>query len=159
VLCENAMAAAQACMESGMDVLITYTGDGVINDVAAGADTRGDAVPPLLPAKQASSLAWPAALPLSAFLGLPTSFMTHAPEDYSILILALPRSASDTALDRFLKNSAARRAGKSNTVDLIFFCDSDERFTAAETCCTLYRQRPGVTARIFRGVGSREDKI
>jgi len=154
VLCENALAAAQSCMESGMDVLIGYTGicainGGVINDGAiygadAGSDARGDAVPLLLPAKQASSLAWPAALPLSAFPEFPV-----APDDYSILILSLPRSASDTALDRFLKNTAVRRAGKNNTVDLIFFCDSSSgRFAAAETCCTLYRQRPGVTARM-----------
>jgi len=128
-----------------MDVLIGYTGIAVKDD-AAGSDT-----PLLLPAKQASSFAWPAALPLSAFPEFPPAFMPPAPDDYSILILALPRSASDTALDRFLKNTAIRRAGKSNTVDLIFFCDSgDERYTAAETCCALYRQRPGVTARIMR---------
>jgi len=140
VLCENALAAAQACMESGMDVLIGYTGIVISED---------GGVPLLLPAKQASSLAWPAALPLSASPDLPTSFMTPAPEDYSILILALPRSASDTSLDRFLKNTAARRAGKNSVVDLIFFCDNDnERLAAAETCCALYRQRPGVTARI-----------
>jgi hypothetical protein len=135
VLCENALAAAQACMESGMDVLIGYTGGGVRDD---------GGVPLLLPAKQASSLAWPAALSLSAYMDLPA-----APEDYSILILALPRSDSDTALDRFLKNTDARRAGKNSAVDLIFFCgDNTERYTAAETCCTLYRQRPGITARI-----------
>jgi len=159
VLCENAMAAAQACMESGMDVLIGYTGivikaDAVKDGAAAGSDT-----PLLLSAKQASSLAWPAALPLSAFLEFPPPFMAPAPDDYSILILALPRTASDTALDRFLKNTAARRAGKSDVIDLIFFCDnSEERFAAAETCCTLYRQRPGVTARIIRdqGPGARD---
>jgi hypothetical protein len=153
VLCENAMAAAQACMESGMDVLIGYTGVVVKADAVK---DRSD-IPLLLPAKQASSLAWPAALPISAspeiqpaFMPpafMPPAFMPPAPDDYSILILALPRSASDTALDRFLKNTAARHAGKNNTVDLIFFCDSNERLTAAETCCTLYRQRPGVTAR------------
>jgi len=144
VLCENALAAAQACLESGMDVLITYTSDAAV---------RSD-IPLLLSAKQASSLAWPAALPLSASMELPAT-----PEDYSILILALPRSASDTALDRFLKNTAASRAGKNSVVELIFFCDDDnERFVAAETCCALYRQRPGITARIVReqGVGSRE---
>ena len=140
VLCENALTAAQACMESGMDVLIGYTGS-IIKDDA------GEVL--LLPAKQSSSLAWPAALPLSGSLELPC-----APEDYSILILALPRSASDTALDRFLKNTAARRAGKNSVVELIFFCDNapsgdggNDRFTAAETCCALYRQRPGITAR------------
>jgi uncharacterized protein (DUF58 family) len=133
VLCENALAAAQSCMESGMDVLIGYTGGGI----------RADA-PLLLPAKQAASLAWPAALPLSASLELPA-----APEDYSILILALPRSASDTALERFLKNTAGTR--KNNAVDLIFFCDNNnERFAAAETCVALYKQRPGLTARIIR---------
>jgi len=125
VLCENALAAAQACMDSGMDVLIAYTGDIVVKDAE---------IPLLLPAKQVSSLAWPAALPLSPSLVLPV-----VPEDYSILILALPRSASDTALDRFLKNTAG---------DIIFFCDSDDRLAAAETCCALYRQRPGLTARI-----------
>jgi hypothetical protein len=139
VLCENAQAAAQACMESGMDVLIGYTGVGAFD--AAGSDT-----PLLLPAKQTASLAWPAAVPLSASPELPP-----APDDYSILILALPRSASNTSLERFLKKTSVRRAGKSNTVDLIFFCDnSDECLTAAETCCTLYRQRPGVTARVIR---------
>jgi uncharacterized protein (DUF58 family) len=134
VLCENALAAAQACMESGMDVLIGYTG-------AAKTDTRGDTVPLLLSAKQSSALAWPAALPLSFSLELPA-----APDDYSILILALPRSDSNTALERFLKNTAG--AGKNNTIDLIFFCDNNnERLTTAEICCTLYRQRPGVTVR------------
>jgi len=151
VLCENALAAAHACLESGMDVLIGYTGGGVRDNAE---------VPLLLPAKiaatsggAASSLAWPAALPLSASLELPV-----APEDYSTLILALPRSAADTALDRFLKNTAARRAGKNSVVDLIFFCGGDnERFTAAETCCALYRQRPGVTARIWdQGSGVRD---
>jgi hypothetical protein len=157
VLCENALAAAQACLDSGMDVLIGYTGG------ISGADSD---TPLLLSAKQAASFAWPAALPLSASMELPTSFMTTAPEDYSVLILALPRSASNTALERFLKNTAARRAGKNNAVDIIFFCDSslsadsslsvdsgDERFAAAETCCALYRQRPGVTARIVRDQG------
>jgi uncharacterized protein (DUF58 family) len=143
VLCENALAAARACTESGMDVLIGYTGDvsGGINAAGLRADTSY-----LLSAKQASAFAWPAALPLSASLELPA-----APEDYSILILALPRTASDTALDRFLKNTAAHRAGKNNAVDLIFFCDNNnERFAAAEICVALYRQRPGVTARIIR---------
>jgi hypothetical protein len=140
VLCENAQAAAQACMESGMDVLIGYTA--AIKDDAVSGGLSSDA-PPLLPAKQSASLAWPAALPLSASLELPS-----APDDYSILILALPRSASNTALERFLKNTSVRRAGKSNAVDLVFFCGSgDERFTAAETCVALYKQRPGVIAR------------
>jgi hypothetical protein len=145
VLCENAQAAAQACMESAMDVLIGYTGV---------RDENSADIPPLLPAKQASSLAWPAALPLTVSPEFPA-----APDDYSILILALPRSASNTALERFLKNTAARRAGKNNAVDLIFFCDgNDELFTAAETCCALYRQRPGVTARIITdwGLGTRD---
>jgi hypothetical protein len=149
VLCENAQAAAQACLDSGMEVLIGYTGAVSCGDAdsAGDADSCGDAdsgAAPLLHAKQAASLAWPAALPLSDSLEIPA-----APDDYSILILALPRSASNTALERFLKNTASRRAGKNTAVDLIFFSGGgDERFTAAETCCTLYRQRSGVTARI-----------
>jgi hypothetical protein len=135
VLCENAMAAARSCAESGMDALIGYTG--------------GTPPPTPLPAKQAASLAWPAALPISVSIDLTPSFMTPAPDDYSILILALPRAAVNTALERFLKDTAIRRAGKNNTIDLIFFCDNkNERFTAAETCCALYRQRPGVTVRV-----------
>jgi len=158
-LCENALAAAQTCMESGMDALIGYTGncvinDGVMNDGVINDSVKDDAgVPLLLSAKfatsggaAASSLAWPAALPLSASIELPA-----APEDYSILILVLPRSASDTALDRFLNNTAVHRAGKNSVVEIIFFCDnSNDRLTAAETCCTLYRRRPGVTARIVK---------
>jgi len=150
VLCENALAAARACMESGMDALIGYTGGG-----APGSAVGGDNAPLLQSAKQSSALAWPAAQPISACMELPS-----APEDYSILILALPRSASNTALERFLKNTASRRAGKSDVIDLIFFCGNapskdgapseDERYLAAETCCALYRQRPGVTARIIR---------
>jgi uncharacterized protein (DUF58 family) len=139
VLCENALAAAQACAESGMNALIGYTGL-VIEDDA----------PLRLPAKNAasggaaSSLAWPAALILPASLELPA-----APEDYSILILALPRSASEMALERFLKNTAGNR--KNNAVDLIFFCDNNnERSAAAETCVALYKQRPGIAARIVR---------
>jgi len=157
VLCENAMAAALSCTESGMDALIGYTA--AAGGASAGSDASlGGETPFILPAKftaaggaaapggAAASFAWPAALPLSASLELPV-----APDDYSILVMALPRSASDTALERFLRNTSVRRAGKNNAVDLIFFCDNnEERYTAAETCCTLYRQRPGVTSRIIR---------
>jgi hypothetical protein len=136
-----------------MDVLIGYTGGANGTNGTDGTDSVFDAANSgatlLLPARQAASFAWPAALPLSASLELPS-----APDDYSILILALPRSASDTALERFLKKTADRRAGKNNAVDLIFFCDNNnERFAAAETCCALYRQRPGLAARI---VGSEQ---
>jgi hypothetical protein len=146
ILCENALSAANACAESGMDLRIGYTG---------GPIREGNA----------AALAWPAALPLASSAGLPP-----VPDDRGILILALTRScgkenvASNSALDRFLQNNAGR------PVDLLFFCGdfiddnvgdnhhtivyraallAAERFPIAEFCAASYNQRPGVRAGIM----------
>ncbi|MDR0583041.1 MAG: hypothetical protein LBG57_01645, partial [Treponema sp.] len=76
-----------------------------------------------------------------------------------------PRAAAESpALDRFLRDFAARRAGgnTAQTADLVFmYGDSvesgggkngrppafSELAAAAETCATVYNRRPGVRAR------------
>ena len=146
LLCENALAAALACVESGMDVLTGYSG-GVIQDAIHGAP------------EFATALAWPAASPLSASLHLPA-----VPDDCGILILALPRSSAETsAIDRFLtsssRNGSSRNGSSHRPVELLFLCDRfegmggtiayTERLAAAEVCAALYNQRPGVRAKVF----------
>ncbi|MCL2763049.1 MAG: DUF58 domain-containing protein [Treponema sp.] len=124
VLCENALAAALACAESGMNVLAGFSGG-----LMQGGNTA---------AVLATALAWPAAMPLPAAAGLPA-----VPDEYGIIVFALPRSTAETSvIDRFLKH-------KSRTVELLFFCDNDEQLNAAEVCTALYNQRSGVKAGIF----------
>jgi len=147
LLCENALAAALACTESGMDVLTGYSG-GVIQDVVHNVIHGGNIS--TLPAL-ATALAWPAASPLSASLNLPA-----VPDGCGILILALPRSSAETsAIDRFL-NSSSRNDSSHRPVELLFLCEGSERtgsytdrLAAAEVCAALYNQRPGVRARVF----------
>ena len=158
LLCENALTAALACAEAEMSVLIGYTGGGVHGGK---------------PDELASALALPAALP---YIGLANSSapvqLPAAPDNYGILILALPRSATDTAfiqkpaaLDSFLKKFAYNsKSGNSRKIDLVFFCGNftddgdgrkasdasavyDKRLTAAAACAALYSRRSGVTAR------------
>jgi uncharacterized protein (DUF58 family) len=123
VLCENALAAALACTESGMDVLTGWSG-GIIREAPA----AGLAVP----------FAWPAALPLSAAVDLPA-----VPGSCGILILALPRSSAEsTALDRFLRDNR----NKAQTAEIIFAARAPF-FADAELCAALYNRRSGVRAR------------
>jgi hypothetical protein len=129
VLCENALSAALACAESGMEAFVGYAG---------GAIRGGNA------AELAASLAWPSAVPLSTSGKLPV-----APPHCGILILALARSAAETSsIDRFLSDTASR------PVEILFFCGSadthtvahNERLAAAGVCAGLYNQRSGVRA-------------
>ncbi|MDR0290370.1 MAG: DUF58 domain-containing protein [Treponema sp.] len=129
LLCENGLAAALACAESGMEVLTGYSGNGI---------RMGNAP---------SAFAWPAASPLSQNLNLPA-----APDTHGIIILALPRSTSEnSAIDRFLNDGAYQ----NKTVELLFFCGGintvayQERLAAAEICASLYNRRAGVRARVF----------
>jgi len=153
LLCENALAAAIACTESGMDVLTGYSG-GVIHDVVHNVIHGGNVS--TLPAL-ATVLAWPAALPLSASLNLPA-----VPDGCGVLILALPRSSAEpSAIDRFLNNCSGN-GSSHRPVELLFLCDNSagtggtsgtaaytERLAAAEVCAALYNQRPGIRARVF----------
>jgi hypothetical protein len=152
LLCENALAAALACTESGMDVLTGYSGS-VIQDAAHNIIHGGNVS--TLPAL-AAALAWPAASPLSAAINLPA-----VPDGCGILILALPRSSAEpSAIDRFLndtaRNGSSRNGSSHRPVELLFLCGGTgstvtytERLAAAEICAALYNQRPGVRARVF----------
>jgi uncharacterized protein (DUF58 family) len=136
MLCENALAAALACADRGMEVLTGYVG-GVIRG--------GKAL------EIAAGLAWPFASPL------PTSFeIPSAPTHCGILIFALPRSAGEkSCLDRFLDNIANR------PVELLFLCNGaagaadagnvadSKRYAVAEACTALYNRRTGVRARML----------
>jgi uncharacterized protein (DUF58 family) len=137
VLCENALAAALACADRGMEVFTGYAG-GVI---------RGGKAPEL-----AASLAWPFASPLPASFEMPS-----ASDNCGILIFALPRSAGENScLNRFLDNIVNR------PVELLFFCTGtagtaaagstvadSKQFTVAEACAALYNRRTGVRARVL----------
>jgi uncharacterized protein (DUF58 family) len=137
LLCENALAAALACADRGMEVFTGYSG-GVIRGGKA--------------AEIAASLALPFALPLSAA----SLEMPAAPDNCGILIFALPRSASENScLNRFLENMVNR------PVELLFFCNGAEGaaatgsvadskcFAVAEACAALYKRRTGVRARVL----------
>jgi uncharacterized protein (DUF58 family) len=137
LLCENALAAALEYTESGMDILVGYTGGKI----------RGGAA-----ADIAEALAWPAALPLSDPGNYP-----FPGEDRGFLILALPRSAGEhSALDRFLKKRDPKQRA-----DLVFLYEDDgagnaaSLTAAAETAVRLYGQKPGVSAGACRRGGKK----
>ena len=159
LLCENALAAAIACTESGMNVLV-----GCLEGAGRGT------TPPTLSPELAAALAWPAARPIQRGEGLAETGDSPGtqllPVERGILVMALPRSCTETALDRFLGKAAHRDgAGKGGRpVDLLFVChhfgteDSpktlsaieSERLAAAELCVSLFNQRPGVKTRLFK---------
>jgi hypothetical protein len=135
LLCENALAAALACAERGMEVFTGYAG-GVVRGGKA--------------AELAASLAWPFTSPLNAA----SLTMPAAPDNSGILIFALPRSVSENScLNRFLENIASR------PVELLFFCDLDsdapatvadeKRLAVADACAALYKRRTSVRARVL----------
>ena len=150
LLCENALAAALACAESGMDVLVGHSG---------GKITGGNA------GSLASALAWPAAVPITAKPATPGGGAGNSfpavPGDRGIIILALPRSGSETsAIDCFLKETSGLSAGKNGArpVELLFLYDggvtadkarSGEIPAAAELCAAVYNRRPGVRAGVL----------
>jgi hypothetical protein len=136
MLCENALAIALDYQEhEGMELSIGYSGGGIVEGSTAE------------PGKTlAEALAHPAADPgnTGAAMGLPAS-----PGDRGILILALPRTITESALDRFLKKQPL-----GVTVDLAFLYGDEAQEAAqeagAETCVRIYRQRGGVHARGIR---------
>jgi uncharacterized protein (DUF58 family) len=120
LLCENALAIALDYQGRGMELSIGYTGGG---SIVEGTN-----------AELAEALAYPAAYPannIAAPAALPPS-----PTDRGVLILALPRTITDSALDRFLKN----RGHPEAPVDLAFLYGDAELAETAETCVRLYRQ-------------------
>jgi len=162
LLCENALAFAIACTEAGMNVLV-----GSLESAIGGASN------PLSP-ELAASLAWPAARRMQKTESGPESRRpSRIPSDCGILIFALPRSCTETAMDRFLKGATGQGNGaRTKSVDLLFVCHRDlpgkdesaetgetgeamsaiegERFSSAELCVSMFNQRPGIRARIVR---------
>jgi hypothetical protein len=161
LLCENGLAASLACIESGMDVVIGYSGaaaadshDNAASKAAGPAD--GSSIAPTAnivktasgtaaDTKQlATALSWPFAVRSTAadiYAELP---LPRSAEDLSILILALPRtSAGESSLDRFLQK---RRPNQN--VDIVFlYEDADKLGEAARSSATVYGQKSGVKAR------------
>ncbi|GHT84119.1 hypothetical protein FACS1894137_06770 [Spirochaetia bacterium] len=128
LLCENALAIALDSQEhAGMEISIGYSGGGIVEGANAEAGKT-----------LAEALAYPAAYPPGAAAAeLPAS-----PAGCGVLVLALPRTITESALDRFLKN---RPLGAP--VDLAFLYGGAALEEAAETCMRLYKQRGGVYAR------------
>ncbi|MCL2069453.1 MAG: DUF58 domain-containing protein [Treponema sp.] len=155
LLCENALAAALEFSRQGMEISLGYTGGKVI----AG---------PMNAAELSSALARPAAIYLSKadlnrekFPGetFPRENLPRAPENGSVLILALPRvSSANSALDRFIENF---KAGTHRTqAELIFLYDAESKLAAeledtTKFCVNLYRGKSGIIASGRAGYGSR----
>jgi hypothetical protein len=166
ILCENALAAALACRDRGMDVHIGFTGGGSFPGAESGAGGPAGAAP-AVPAKIAEAgppagkmdfdavLAFPAAFPLPE--SPPADFLFPAGDgpdagdgDRSLLILALPRTCTGGALDRLL-NSRNPAGEPAQQIDLLFLYEDSGRRApaleeAAKTCAGLYGQRGGVHA-------------
>jgi uncharacterized protein (DUF58 family) len=120
LLCENALAVALEYKRRGMEIMLGYNG-GELTGVKPGE----------LPA----FLSYPSALIPETEGDLPSP-----PEDRNVLILALPRSSSESsALDRFLKN---RRSGQG--VDLAFLHEGGELEEYAEAAVRLYNRKGGI---------------
>jgi uncharacterized protein (DUF58 family) len=140
LLCENALAAAIECADSGLNVQI-------------GGNARKTAAV-VKPEEIASALAWSAALPLSV-----TAPFGEVTAGQGIVIFAMPKATSQpSAIDHFLQGSG-RSGNNSASIDIIFMYSTDgeaqakiieERAAAAETCAALYNQHANVRARAVR---------
>ena len=154
MLCAHALSAATAFAESGMDVAV-----GELGRSAASAEEAGEREGTLR--KFAAALAWPAACPI-AETGIPDRGTrgepAPLPRDRGVLVFALPRTRTDTALDGFLGKIAA--GAKDGSVDLLFVCRSAKAaepisargrdiFAAADLCVSLFLRKPGVRARLL----------
>jgi hypothetical protein len=124
MLCENALAIALEYQDRGMALSIGYAGGSIVEGTNA---------------ELAEVLAYPAAQ------SAPSDFPT-LPADRSVLVLALPRTATESALDRFLKN----RKQPGTPVDIVFLYNGDGLAEAAQTCVRHYSQRGGIHARQIR---------
>ena len=141
LLCECALAAALEFTGKGINILIGYSGGGIMG----GKDESGF----LNDAEIASALAWPAAV----FQDTAAAELPAAPVGVSVLILALPRQSRASgrqddppALDRFLKNREARQG-----TDVLFLYNTESRRAAeleeaARVCVNLLNGRSGVHA-------------
>jgi uncharacterized protein (DUF58 family) len=119
LLCENALAIALEYEYRGMEIMLMFSGEELMN---------------VKPGELAVFLSYPAATLPGTEQELPAS-----PGDRSVLILALPRTImGTTALDRFLKN----RQGKG--ADLIFLHNQGEGLEKyADAAVRFYNEKGG----------------
>jgi len=138
LLCENALAAALGFSSRGMDVLIGYTGGGIIGG--------GEESAPLDASQLAAALALPAAISWPASSGE----LPQAPGETGVLVLALPgrvsgeASASQSALNKFLNK-------RQQETDIVFIYSAEGRKSAeieqeAARCVSIYSGKSGVHA-------------
>jgi hypothetical protein len=138
LLCETALAAALGFSSRGTDVLVGYTGGGIIGCGEEGAATDSS--------RLASALAWPAAINWPGS----SAELPQPPDETGVLILALPRkvtgqtSVLQSALDRFLKN-------RQQETDIVFVYSTDGRKKAgieqeAVCCVNFYSRKSGIRA-------------
>jgi hypothetical protein len=157
MLCENALAAALACRDRGMDVRIGFTGDpgggftggpeGVFPGTGAGGLVRAA---PAGPAEAAETGSPPGHMDFDAVLAHPAAvFLPESPaaapvdflfpdgdgrrsgaEDRGLLILALPRTGTGGALDRLL-NGRCPAGTSAQRIDLCFLYEDSGRHTPA----------------------------
>jgi hypothetical protein len=188
MLCENALAAALACRDRGMDVHIGFTGGpgggfpGAGAEAGAGVFSGAAFAGPVETAETGrppgnmdfdALLAYPAAVFLpEAPAAVPADFLFPAEdgrrsgaEDRGLLILALPRTGTGGALDRLLKGRDPAGA-PARQIDLLFLYEGASLRApalegAAKTCAGLYGQRGGVHAAALpcgRGEGGAESR-
>jgi len=138
LLCESALASAIGFSSKGMDVLVGYTGGGVIGG--------GEESAPMDSSQLAASLAWPAVVSWPASSG----DLPQAPGETGVLVLALPRkvtgetSALQSALNKFLNK-------RQQETDIVFIYNADSGKAAeieqeAARCANFYSGKPGVHA-------------
>jgi len=138
LLCESALASALVFSSRGMDVLIGYTGSGIIGG--------GEESAPLDSSQLAAALAWPAATSWPASSGE----LPQAPGETGVFILALPRKitgetfASPSALNKFLKK-------RQQETGIVFIYNTEGRRAAeieqeAARCVSFYSGKSGVHA-------------
>ena len=146
MLCEIALAAALEYQNRGMDIHIGHTGCRSISGKEE----------PLNAAKLAAALALPFAIfranngvskkTSRAELPKAEAEFPSAPNDAEILILALPRKFTESALERFLEKQEIKQA-----LDIAFLYNAGavnarELEDAATSCVNLFNGRSGIHA-------------
>jgi len=135
LLCESALASALGFSSRGLDVLIGYTGGGIIGG--------GEESAPLDSSQLAAALAWPAAISRPASSGE----LPQAQGETGVIVLALPRkvsgetSASQSALNKFLSK-------RQQETDIVFIYNAEGRKAAeieqeAARCISFYSGKSG----------------
>ena len=168
LLCETALAAALDFSTRGMDIFIGCTS--CCPSLAGNDQNNSLDNTPLNTADFAQALAHPYAVIRKADADLPKAELPKTPRDRAVLIIALPRTLSQTpprttsqiqpdssALDRFLKK---REAGQE--LDIIFLYGAQSRRAGeleacAGICVNFYNGKQGIYAKKLAVAGRKEE--